>query len=149
MNVMAVPQFERFFRAAAGLDIDKDDIKRLGDLLNAKLVDLLLVAQDAAGANGRDVIEFWDLPISKGLQERIHEFRRLDEQAELLPVLDELAARPQLDRALSDETEARIPEILGGLGVALARTFTVIDTRVRNPSSEHWERAARVFDLLL
>ena len=82
-------------------------------------VDLLLRAQ-AAKANGRDVIEPHDLPITKGLQERIHEFRTLDEEIELQPILEHLAARPPLDLAYGEETEARLPTIAGGISAALA-----------------------------
>src|SRR6202011_2199232 len=127
LPVMAVATFERFFRLAAGLDVDKSDLKRYSDFVNDKLYDLLLRAQATAKANGRDVIEPHDLPITKGLQERIHEFRRIDEQIELQPILDHLAALPPLDLAYSTETEARLPAIAGGISVALARTFKVID----------------------
>jgi hypothetical protein len=88
MPVMGVARFERFFRLAAGLDVDKDDLKRYGDFVDQKLYDLLLVGQAAAKANGRDVVQPSDLPITKGLQERIHEFGELDEEVELQPILD-------------------------------------------------------------
>ena len=42
MVVVAVSKFERFFRSVAGLDVDKDDLKRHGDFVNRKLVDLLV-----------------------------------------------------------------------------------------------------------
>ena len=149
MEVMAIAKFERFFRLAAGLDVDKSDLKRYSDFVNDKLYDLLLRAQAAAKANGRDVIEPHDLPITKGLQERIHEFRRIDEQIELQPILDQLAARPPLDLAYSEETEARFPEIAGGISVALAHTFKVIDPDLKNPQTAHWQDVLRIFDLLL
>jgi hypothetical protein len=149
MEVMAIAKFERFFRLAAGLDVDKSDLKRYSDFVNDKLYDLLLRAQAAAKANGRDVIERHDLPITKGLQERIHEFRRIDEQIELQPILDQLAARPPLDLAYSEETEARFPEIAGGISVALAHTFKVIDPDLKNPQTAHWQGMLRIFDLLL
>jgi hypothetical protein len=149
MEVMAIAKFERFFRLAADLDVDKSDLKRYSDFVNDKLYDLLLRAQAAAKANGRDVIEPHDLPITKGLQERIHEFRRIDEQIELQPILDQLAARPPLDLAYSEETEARFPEIAGGISVALAHTFKVIDPDLKNPQTAHWQGMLRIFDLLL
>jgi hypothetical protein len=149
MPVMGVARFERFFRLAAGLDVDKDDLRRYGDFVDQKLYDLLLVGQAAAKANGRDVVQPSDLPITKGLQERIHEFRELDEEVELQPILDQLAARPPLDLSLAEEVEARLPAIVGGLSVALAQTFRIIDPRLKNPQSEQWERAFRVFNLLL
>ena len=149
MPVMGVARFERFFRAAAGLDVDKDDLKRFDDFVGQQVYDLLLVGQAAAKANRRDVVQPSDLPITKGLQESIHDFERIDQEVELQPILDQLAARPPLDLSLSEEVEARLPAIVGGLAVALARTLKIIDPDVKNPQSRHWERAFRIFDLLL
>src|SRR5690349_18479635 len=87
-HVMSVSKFERFFRRAAGLDVDKQDLKRYGDFTNHKIYDLMLRAQASAKANGRVVIEPFDLPITKGLQESIHAFRSIDEEIELQPILD-------------------------------------------------------------
>jgi hypothetical protein len=147
--IMSVPKLERFFRAVAGLDVDKDDLKRYSNFIHAKLYDLLLMAVATAKANGRDVIEPWDLPITKGLQERIHQFTRLDQEIELQPILDRLAEAPQLDLATSQETDHRLPLVAGGLSVGLARSFTIIDPKLVNPSTAHWQRAFAVFDLLL
>ena len=149
MLLMGIAKFERFFRLSAGLDIDKADLKRYSDFVNDKIHDLLLRGQAAAKANDRVTIEPFDLPITKGLQERIHEFRRLDEQIELKPILDHLAALPPLDLANSEETTARLSEIAGGISVALAHTFKIIDPELKNPQTEHWERAQHIFDLLL
>ena len=149
MSLMGIAKFERFFRLAASLDVDKADLKRYGDFVNGKIYDLLLRGQAAAKANDRVTIEPFDLPITKGLQERIHEFRRLDEQIELKPILDHLAALPPLDLAYSEETTARFSEIAGGISVALAHTFKIIDPELKNPQTEHWQRAQHIFDLLL
>jgi Domain of unknown function (DUF1931) len=111
-HVMSVAKFERFFRMAAGLDVDKQDLKRYSDFINQKIYDLLLRAEAAAKANGRLIIEPFDLPITKGLQESIHEFRKIDEEVELQPILDQLTARPPLDLAYSENTENRLPEVL-------------------------------------
>jgi hypothetical protein len=35
------------------------------------------------------------------------------------------------------------------VSVALARALTVIGPRSKHPSSQHWERAFQLFDLLL
>jgi membrane-associated phospholipid phosphatase len=149
MPVMAVSRFERFFRVAAELDVDKSDLKRYNDFISEKLYDLLLIAEATAKANGRDVLAPWDLPISKGLQESIHRFRDIDQEVELAPILQQLATYPPMDRAPSEETEARFPEIVGGLSLALAHTFKIIDPGVKNPQTKHWERAIAIFDLLL
>jgi Domain of unknown function (DUF1931) len=54
-----------------------------------------------------------------------------------------------LDPSLGEEVEARLPAIVGGLSVALAQTFRIIDPGLKNPQTEQWERAFRVFNLLL
>jgi hypothetical protein len=146
---IGVSNFERFFRAAASLDVDKDDLRRYEDFVNRKVRDLLLISRAAARANGRDVIEPWDLPITKGLQETIHDFRGMDEVAEVRPMLEQIVAIPPQELAYSEETEGRLPEIAGGLSLALARAFKIIEPRLKNPQTEHWERAYKVFDLLL
>jgi hypothetical protein len=146
---MGTAKFEHFFRAAAGLDVDKADIKRFTHFVNQKIHDLLVCGEAAAKTNGRHLIETIDLPITKGLRESIHTFKKLDEQIELAPILDRLAARPPLELANSAETEAQLPAIVGGLSVALACAFKIIDPELKNPESHHWERSFQLFDLLL
>lgn len=149
MPVMGVAKFERFFRAAAGLDVDKSDLKRYNEFVNRKLYDLLLMARVTARTNDRDVIRPYDLPITKGLQESVREFDKLDEEVELSPILDDVSARPPLEVAIDADTEAWLPRIAGGLSVALARAFKVVDPQLRNPRTRHWDIAFRLFDLLL
>lgn len=149
MPIMGAARFERFFRVAAGLNVDKQDLKRYSDFIEQKLYDVLIIGQGTAHANTRDVIEPFDLPITKGLQESIHVFRDIDPEIELQPILEHLALRPPLHLACSDETEGRLPGVAGGLSVALARTFKIIDPRIRNPRTEEWERADEIFTLLL
>jgi hypothetical protein len=149
IHVMSVARFERFFRIAASLNVDKQDLKRYSDFINQKVYDLLLRGEATARANGRLIIEPFDLPITKGLQESIHAFKSIDEQIELRPILEQLTARPPLDLAYGEDTEARLPEVVGGLSVALARTFKIIDGDLKNPQTEHWQRCFRIFDLLM
>ena len=49
-----------------------------------------------AKANGRDVIEPRDLSITKGLQERMHEFLKMEEDLEVAQLLEQLLTRPPL-----------------------------------------------------
>jgi hypothetical protein len=72
----------------------------------------------------------------------------MDEQVQLRPILDRLAERPPLDLASSEGLEDELPQIAGGIAVALARIFTIVDPKV-NPASEGWDRAVRIFRLLL
>jgi hypothetical protein len=145
----SIARFERLFRAAASLDVDKSDLKRHEEFVHRKIYDLLLRGQAIAKANARDVMQPFDVPITKGLQERIHEFHELNEQIELRPILEAMTKWPPLDLAYSEELEATLPEIAGGLTVALAHSFKVIDPKLKNPQTPHWERAFELFDLLL
>lgn len=149
MRPSAVARFQRLFRAAAGVDVDKNDLKRYDDFIDRKIYDLLLIGQAHAKANARDVIQPSDLPVTKGLQESIHAFRRLDEEIKLRPILEELAKRPPLDLAVAEETEQALPGIAGGLTLALARAFTIIEPERRNPQTDQWVMVTALFDLLL
>ena len=147
--LMKVAEFERLFRQAAGLDVDKNDLKRVSDFLRDKLYDLLAVAERNAKYNGRDLIFEPDLPIAKGLQETLQEFRRMDTALELKPVLDALAALPPLDLEVAEDVRNLLPELAGALVVAYARVLKELDPALKNPQMEHHERAERVFNLLL
>jgi hypothetical protein len=149
MRPSAVARFQRLFRAAAGVDVDKSDLKRYDDFIDRKIYDLLLIGQAHARANARDIIQPSDLPVTKGLQESIHAFRKLDEEIELRPILEELAKRPPLDLAVAEETKQALPEIAGGLTLALARAFTIIEPERRNPQTDQWVMVAALFDPLL
>jgi len=138
-----------FLARGSGVDFDDEQTAQVAALAERKLVDLFDVAGETALANGRRKIFWHDLPITKGLQERIHEFRRLDEQLELQPILDQLARHPPLDLDYADDTSARFPEIIGGFSVALARSFKILEPRLKNPRTEHWQRALDLFDLTL
>lgn len=149
MRVIHIASLERFFRVAASLDIDKEDLRRYDDFVHQKTYDLLLRAEANAKANGRDVIQPFDLPITKGLQESIHAYRRIDQEVQLEPVLQEMRQLPQLDLAYGEETEARLPEIMGGLSYALARSFKIVSPALKNPQTKHWQTLFRLFDLLM
>jgi hypothetical protein len=149
MTESGIVEFERFFRAAAGLDVDKSDVHRVHLFVNHEVADLLVRAEAFATANGRDVIARTDLPITKGLQERIHEFDKLDTDVGLEPHLRRMVSWPQLDLDLGDEARDALGRVAGGLCLALARSFGIIEPGLRNPATSQWERAFRLFDLVL
>lgn len=79
----------------------------------------------------------------------MHAFRELDEELELAPILEQLAKLPHLDLEYDEEVRAMLPQIVGGLTVALAKTFRTIDPNVKNPDTTHWDRAIEIFNRLL
>ncbi|WP_198654183.1 MULTISPECIES: DUF1931 family protein [Nocardia] len=146
---MGVVKFQHFFRTAAGLHVHRNDLERYTEFIDDKIYNLFVVAKASAKANGRDVIEPWDLPITAGLQHSIHLFEKLDEKIELQPLLDQLTARPPLDLAIAQETEHRLPLIAGGLSVALAQTFAAIAPRAEHPGTAEWSKVFEIFHLIL
>ena len=149
MAVATIHRLEQLFRRAAGLDLDKTDFDRLEDFVRRKVEDLVVRGEVNAKANGRDVVQPWDLPITKGLQETIHRFRLINAELRLTDYLAGLIRLPPTDLAIGDETEERFSEIAGALCIALAETFRVTDEDLKNPTTEDWERAYRLFNLLL
>jgi hypothetical protein len=149
MPVMGATRFKQFFRAAAELDVDKDDLKRYSDFISDQIYDMFLIGRAHARANDRDVIEPPDLPITEGLQESIHQFRKLDHDIEVEPLLEQLTARPPLEQSISENMWQVLPELAGGMSLALARTIRTIDPEGKAVHTTQWERAFRIFDLLL
>ncbi len=147
--IMAVSEFERLFREAASLDVDKNDLKRLSNFLGKKIYDLLVVAERNAKYNGRDVIFEPDVPVTKGLQETVREFESMDVALKLEPVLDHLAGLPPLDLEVSEDVRKLLPKLAGALVVATARVLKALDPGLKNPQTEHWERLETVFDQLI
>lgn len=144
-----IHRLEKLFRRTADLDLDKSDFGRLETFVRRKVEDLVVRGEANARANGRVVVEPWDLPITKGLQETIHRFRQINAELELSDYLSGQIGLPPSDLAIGDETQARFSEIAGGLCLALAETFRIIDSNLKNPTTKEWDRAYRLFDLLL
>ena len=141
--------FQRMFRTAAGVDVDKQDVRRYREFVDAMIDDLAITGRNSASWNGRDVIAPADLPITKGLHERMREFDELDVAAEVRELLRHDLRRPPGDVTFSEETEELLPEVFGGLSVVLAQSFKVIDPDSTNPRTEHWERAFTLFRLIM
>src|SRR5690349_1910762 len=140
-----VPVFQRFFRSVGHIKVDRNDVKRFRDFVDEMIDDVAITGRNAATWNGRDVISPQDLPITKGVQERMREFDKLEEAAEIRALLAQTVRRPPADVTFSDETEHVLVELFGGLAIALTRTFRAVDPEVVNPRTEHWERVTTIF----
>ena len=142
-----IPELERFFREVAGLDVDKADVERFRTFVDGKIDDLAIAGRDTARWNGRDVIAPQDLPITRGLQEQMREFDKLHEADDIREWLRGTLRRPPDDVTFGEETEGVLTEVFGGISVALARSFRIIDPEVRNPSTRDWDRVLDLFRL--
>ena len=79
----------------------------------------------------------------------MQDFRRCEESIELKPILDHLATYPPLERALSLEVEAMLPELAGTLAMLAGHAMTIIDPDVKNPRGDMWEKVLCLMELLL
>jgi len=149
MAILGYTKLETLFRKAASLDIDKGHAKEITDIIEKKLVDLLIAGERNANLNGRDVIWEGDLPITKGLQETIIAFKKLEEEIDVQDVLNYLTTVPPLKYPLAAELEAKLPEITGAILVVMARIMKEIDEEKRRVNHELIEKTARIMDLTL
>jgi hypothetical protein len=143
-----IPELQRFFREAGGVDADKADLDRYRAFVDEKVDDIAIAGRDAAIWNGRDVIAPQDLPITKGLQEQMREFGKLEAAGDVRQWLGQTLRRPPDDVTFGEETEGVLTEVFGGLSIALARSFRIVDPDVKSPGSQDWERVYSVFRLL-
>ena len=143
-----IPVFQRFFRSVASIKIHKNDIRRYREFVDEQIDDIAIAGRNSATWNGRDVIVAQDLPITKGVQERMREFDKLEEAQEIRELLRQVVRQPPADVTFADETAELLPELFGGLSIALARSFRVVDPTVSNPSPEHWNRVFTLFRLM-
>jgi hypothetical protein len=143
-----IPVFQRFFRSVTGIKIDKNDVRRFREFIDEEIDDIAISGRNSATWNGRDVVVAQDLPITKGVQERMREFDKLEEAQEIRELLRQVVRQPPADVTFADETEDLLPELFGGLSIALARSFRVVDPTVTKPSPEHWNRVFTLFRLV-
>jgi Domain of unknown function (DUF1931) len=147
--IMGYTRLKEFLRRSAGVDIDKSDTERLNELIGKKLNDLLVIGVRNASYNNRDIVMEPDLPLTKGILEHLQEFRRYEESIDFKPILDHLASYPPLERSLSLDVEAMLPEIVGTLALLAGRAMKIIDPEVKNPGSDLWGQVLSLMDLLL
>jgi hypothetical protein len=143
-----IPAFERFFRSVASIKIHKNDVRRFREFVDEQIDDIAIAGRNSAKWNGRDVVVVQDLPITKGVQERMREFDKLEEAEEIRELLRQVVRQPPGDVTFAEDTERLLPELFGGLSIALARSFRVVDPNVSNPSTEHWNRVFTLFRLV-
>ena len=148
MAVVGFTKLQEIFRKGASLDIHKGHAKDVTDIVEQKLYDMLLIGQKNAKYNGRDVIWIADLPITKGFEETIDAFKKLEEVVEAKDVTEFLATYPPVI-ALEIELEEKLPEIAGALLLTLAKTMKAIDPADRAVDHELINKAHQVLNITM
>jgi hypothetical protein len=149
MAVAGFTKLEALFRKAASLDIKKGHAKDITDIVEKKLVDLLIAGERNASINGRDVIMEADIPVTKGLQETMIAFRKMEEEIDLQDVLNTLTTFPPLKYPYAADLEEKLPEITGALLVVMAKIMKEIDDNDRAIDHTTIEKTKAVMDLTL
>ena len=149
MKIAGVKKFEKLFRRAGSMDVDKNDIVRLNNFINTWIYRLLETGMKKAKYNGRDVLWYDDLPITQGLEQNIEEFKKLDEDLDLSEILETIAGLPPLPLAIGEGIEKELPNIAGGITIALIKSMKIINPKVKNPQTDEWDRVTDVFKTLL
>ena len=149
MAVVGAAKLEALMRKAASLDLEKNKVKEITDIVEAKLYDLLLIGERNASYNSRDVIWESDVPLTKGFLESMQQFRKLEEELPVEDVLNFLATMPPLKYPLEAELEKRLPEIVGTLIYIIAKLIKDMSPGTRKPSSEDIEKEKKILDLTM
>ncbi len=149
MAVTGAHKIEALYKKAAGLRIDKNKVKKISDVVDQKLYDLLVVAEGNARYNGRDIIWMCDVPLTKAMKESMQKFKELEEALELQPILDHLAKLPPLKYGLEEELEKKLPDLVGTLIYVMANITKEFSPKDRTISAEEMEKAERVLNLMI
>jgi len=147
MKVEGAYKIEQIFKAAAGLRLPKNRVKEIEEKVDAKLYEMLTVAEESAGYNARDVIWLSDMPLTGAMKRSMAEFAALKEALDLDPVLQRLAVHPPLRYGMELALERRLPEIVGTLIYVLARVTKEFSPRDSIAGEDELKSAYRVLDL--
>jgi len=149
MAVAGFSKLEALFRKAASLDIHKQHAKEIAEFVGQKVYDILIAAQLSTSMNGRDIIWESDLPITKGFQEAIVEFRKLEEELLIEDILEQMTHYPVMKYNLSPEVEDKLPEITGTMFVIMAKIMKNLNEESRQVTTELIEKSKEILDLTL
>lgn len=152
-RVVGLSRLEALYKTFVGLDLDKTKAQMILDTASRKLADLFIVAQQRAYARGSDTVELIDLPITKGLEATINEYKRErerlnDPKLDLGPILDYLAESiPGI--VIGESVREELQDITAAILLLTGRVIKTIDPKARKPSKEDIERARQILDLTL
>ncbi len=149
MAVVGVHKIEKLFKEVASLRLDKSKVKEISDIVDDKLYDLLVVAQENTKYNNRDVIWFSDVPLTKAFKESILKFEELEEELELEQILEHLAGLPALRYDLEVELEQKLPLIAGTLLYILALVAKEFSPKDKSLSSEDLKKVTDILNLMI
>jgi len=152
-RVVGLPRLQALYRRFVGLDLDKGRAAEVLEVAERKLGDLFEVAASRAEAEGRSVIYWRDLPLTKGLLSTMERYERererlQDPRLDLGPLV-EYVAGPARHMELGEDVRERLPSLAATVLLLVGYVVKLVDPGARKPSKRDIERAARILDLTL
>ena len=152
-RIIGLSRLEALYKTFTGLDLDKGRAEAILDIATGKLEDLFTVGLERAYARGSDVVELIDLPITKGLQRTIEEYRRErerlnDPRLDLAPILDYLVGRIS-GLVIGYSVRSELQDLTAAILLLAGRIIKTIDPKTRKPSKNDIEKARKILDLTL
>lgn len=152
-RVVGLPRLQALYRRFVGLDLDKGRAAEVLEVAERKLGDLFEVAASRAEAEGRDVIYWRDLPLTKGLLSTMERYERererlQDPRLDLGPLV-EYVAGPARHMELGEDVREKLPSLAATVLLLVGYVVKLVDPGARKPSKRDIERAARILDLTL
>jgi len=133
-------------KAAALIDTASKIAKT--EVIDRKFHDLLLIGEANAKYNGRDVIWYSDLPLTKAFRESMQKFEKLESELELSDVLDHIKTLPPL-YTLEFALEEKLTTIVGTLIYILANITKEFSTDDNVVAEDELKRAEEILDLTI
>jgi len=148
MAVAGAHKIEALFKNAAGLQIHKNQVKEISDIVDRKFHDLLLIGEANAKYNGRDVIWYSDLPLTKAFRESMQKFEALDQALALDEVLEHIKTLPPL-YTLEVALEEKLTAIVGTLIYVMAQIARAFSTDDNVISEKDLKRTEEILNLTI
>jgi len=148
MAVVGVHKLEELFKESADLKIHKNKLKEVTDIIDKKFHDLLLIGEANAKYNGRDVIWYSDLPLTKAFRESMQKFEKLDSKLELDDVLEHIKTLPPI-YSIEISLEEKLTLIVGTLIYILAKVAKEFSTDDNVISEVELKRAEEILNLTI
>ncbi len=152
-QIVGLTRLEALYRTFVGLDLDKGRAQRILDIATKKLEDLFIEGQQRAWARGSDVVEWSDLPITRGLRQTIEHYRRErerlnDPRLDLTPIVEHLEQEIS-GLVIGESVKESLQDLAATILLLIGYVIKRVDPKARKPSAEDIERTRQILDLTI
>ncbi len=152
-RVVGLPRLQALYRRFVGMDLDKSKAAFVLEVAEETLRRLFEAGVERAAAEGRSVVEWRDLPVTRGLAETMERYeaeraRLGDPRLDLSPILGFLAGALG-GMEVSGEVRERLPGLAATALLLVGYVARTVDPGARRPGRDDLERARRILRLTL